>query len=367
MRRIIAAVLLVLLSVFSIAVRSDDPVSSAVTFNREVIRILHRKCLQCHTPGGIAMSLATYRDVRPWSRAIREELVERRMPPWSAAPGYAPLADDPALTAREMAILLTWLDGGVPRGDERDLPAPVPSAGHHAAAPDHLVRLPELRIPANQDHVVRRVTVDAGMDTARRIARIEIHPGERRALRAAFVSVVTPRGTQWIGAWTPWRPFIAAPDGTAFTVPAGAKIEAELHYRGGEADVHDRSSISMSDALGGADDVRQIVIATSAAKGRRAGAVRLRNPQRIWAIVPQSLDTTASDPGGSIEVTAREPDGTVQVLLWIPRYHSAWPTPYVLGHPIELPAGSELTAVAVGVPLNRVTLVTTTRATRPRS
>ena len=365
MPRIIPAVLLVLLSIASARVRSDDPVSSAVTFNREVVRILQRKCLQCHSPGGIAMSLSTYRDVRPWSRAIREELVERRMPPWGAAPGYAPIADDPSLTAREMAVLLTWLDGGVPRGEERDLPAPVAGAAPPASS-DHLVRLPEVRIPADEDYVVHRVTVDAGANSPRRITRIEVRPGERRALRAAFVSVVTPRGTQWIGAWTPWRPFIAAPDGAAFTVPAGAKIEAELHYRGGEAEARDLSSIALIGASGEADAVRQIVIAAGpTARGRSAGVMRLREPQRVWAIVPQSRDAPPADPGGSLEVTAREPDGTVQVLLWVPRSHPRWPTPYVLEHPIELPAGTELTAVAAGVPLRRVTLATT--ATRLRS
>ena len=67
---------------------ADDPVSSSVSFNREIIRIIQRKCEPCHAPGGLSMSLSDYRDARAWGRAIREELVEHRMPPAIVARGY---------------------------------------------------------------------------------------------------------------------------------------------------------------------------------------------------------------------------------------------------------------------------------------
>jgi hypothetical protein len=38
--------------------------------------------------GGLVFSLSDYRDARAWRRAIREELVEHRMPPPIAARGY---------------------------------------------------------------------------------------------------------------------------------------------------------------------------------------------------------------------------------------------------------------------------------------
>ncbi|MGF2075976.1 hypothetical protein, partial [Enterococcus casseliflavus] len=81
-------------------------------FNREIVRIFDRKCLSCHGPDSMAMPLTNYREVRPWSRAIREEIVEGHMPPTSAVRGYARLKDDIALTPRELATILTWVDGG---------------------------------------------------------------------------------------------------------------------------------------------------------------------------------------------------------------------------------------------------------------
>ena len=79
----------IVLAVAWAPLEADDPVSSTVSFNREIIRIIQRKCEPCHAPGGLAMSLSDYRDARAWGRAIREELVEHRMPPAIVARPHA--------------------------------------------------------------------------------------------------------------------------------------------------------------------------------------------------------------------------------------------------------------------------------------
>ena len=57
--------------------------ADGVTFARDVAPILQRSCQACHRGGSMApMSLVTYREVRPWARAIREKVAERSMPPW---------------------------------------------------------------------------------------------------------------------------------------------------------------------------------------------------------------------------------------------------------------------------------------------
>ena len=61
----------------------------SVTFNRDVVPILQKNCQTCHRPGQIApMSLLTYKDARPWARAIKNAVVARTMPPWFADPEY---------------------------------------------------------------------------------------------------------------------------------------------------------------------------------------------------------------------------------------------------------------------------------------
>jgi hypothetical protein len=53
---------------------SDTP----VTFNKDVLPILQKSCQRCHRPGEIApMSFLTYRDARPWAKAIKEAVLTK--------------------------------------------------------------------------------------------------------------------------------------------------------------------------------------------------------------------------------------------------------------------------------------------------
>ena len=61
------------------------------------------------------MSLATWAEARPWARAIRHEVMTRRMPIWHAARGYGDFANDPSLSPFEIALVTAWVDGGAPR------------------------------------------------------------------------------------------------------------------------------------------------------------------------------------------------------------------------------------------------------------
>jgi hypothetical protein len=58
------------------------------------------------------MPLTTYAEARPWAKAIREEVLTRRMPKWHAARGYGQFANDPSLSAFEIALFVAWVDGG---------------------------------------------------------------------------------------------------------------------------------------------------------------------------------------------------------------------------------------------------------------
>ncbi len=61
------------------------------------------------------MALTTYEEARPWARAIREEVLARRMPKWHVVRGYGNFSNDPSLSAFEVALFAAWADGGAPR------------------------------------------------------------------------------------------------------------------------------------------------------------------------------------------------------------------------------------------------------------
>src|SRR5438128_584366 len=86
----------------------------SLTFSRDVLPILEKRCVICHQPGEIApMPLTSYEQARPWARAIREATLSRKMPPWHAAPG-APHAfrNDRSLSKHEIDTIAAWVDAG---------------------------------------------------------------------------------------------------------------------------------------------------------------------------------------------------------------------------------------------------------------
>ena len=73
-------------------------VSSQITFNKDVLTIMQKRCQGCHRPGEVApMSFLTYSEVRPWAKAIREAVLTRKMPPWFADPHYGKFSNDRSL------------------------------------------------------------------------------------------------------------------------------------------------------------------------------------------------------------------------------------------------------------------------------
>jgi hypothetical protein len=116
-------------------VSGHDVITTAITFNREVSRIVYERCASCHHEGGGAFALITYGHTRPWAVAIKEEILRRRMPPWGAVKGFGEFRNDQGLSSEELEMLVSWIDGGVPEGNEKALPpAPkFPAVAKHLA------------------------------------------------------------------------------------------------------------------------------------------------------------------------------------------------------------------------------------------
>ena len=108
----------VLLPLILTAAQAHEVITTRLTWNREISRIIYRRCLSCHRQGGQApMSLLTYQEARPWAKAMKEEVLERRMPPWGAVKGFGDFRDDAGLTQEEIMLLADWVEGGAPEGE----------------------------------------------------------------------------------------------------------------------------------------------------------------------------------------------------------------------------------------------------------
>lgn len=105
---------------------AHDPITTKLTWSREISRIVYKHCASCHREGGSAMALLTYDEARPWAKAIKEEVLERRMPPWGAVKGFGDFKNDISLSQEEIDLIANWVEGGAPEGDAKYLPsAPV--------------------------------------------------------------------------------------------------------------------------------------------------------------------------------------------------------------------------------------------------
>lgn len=102
-----------------------DIITTPITWDREISRIVYERCAACHHDGGQAFSLMTYAAARPWAVAIKEEVLERRMPPWGAVKGFGDFRNDQGLTPEQLELITSWVGGGVPEGEAKDL-APDP-------------------------------------------------------------------------------------------------------------------------------------------------------------------------------------------------------------------------------------------------
>ena len=114
---------------------AHDPVSTKLTWTQEISRIIYKRCFSCHREGGSApMPLVTYEQARPWAKAIKEEVLNRSMPPWGAVKGFGDFKDDSSLTQDEINRLAEWVEGGAPEGEQGYLP-PKPDAPVAPALP----------------------------------------------------------------------------------------------------------------------------------------------------------------------------------------------------------------------------------------
>ena len=154
------------------------------TFAKDVAPILQRACQNCHRPGNIGpMSLLTYQDVRPWARSIKQQVVQRNMPPWyiDRAVGIRHFKNDPSLSDQEISMISKWVDNGAPMGNESDMPPPRKFDDNdrwHIGQPDVVVSLKkDIVVKAKApDYWADLALEDINIKTDRYIQAIEVKP-----------------------------------------------------------------------------------------------------------------------------------------------------------------------------------------------
>ncbi len=171
------------------------PTSKHVSFSKDVAPILYKSCASCHKPDDIApFSVLSYKDVRPWAKSIREKVINREMPPWSADPRYGDFSNNPSLSQREIDTIVAWIDQGAGEGNPRDLPpAPRFDETWEIGKPDVTLAMPEeytLAASGADDYIYFRVPTNFTED--KWIQAVEFRPGNKRIVHHAAVFIESP-------------------------------------------------------------------------------------------------------------------------------------------------------------------------------
>jgi hypothetical protein len=134
---------------------------------------------------------------------------------------------------------------------------------------------------------------------------------------------------------------MSLPKGTAYRLPAGSHIVAEIDYRGVKERVVEQGTLGLFFADQSATDLVSDVVLQPRA--------RLSADTYVIALLPETAQSEKS-----VEVSARRPDGSTEVLLFAKDTSSEWSTPYILKEPVLLPRGTVLSVT--GTPRSIVSI-----------
>jgi peroxiredoxin len=338
-----------------------QPARTGVTFARDVAPILQKRCQACHRPDQAApFTLMTYDDAVRRGAMIKEVTTQRRMPPWHADPRFGHFANDRRMTREEIDTLAAWVDLGMPRGDDKDLPrAHDWPKGWTLGKPDLVVEMPEeFEVPADGALPYKNWLVDLNFTEDRWVQMAEARPGAASVVHHVVAYIIPPGQTQpyqfdgnlsVLVGWAPGDLGLVCPPDTAMRIAKGSKLRFELHYTPNGKAVKDRSMIGITFAkkpprfelFTNSFANEAIVVPPHQPHYRAEASFRLRADARIISFVPHMHWR-----GKDYWYEAIYPDGKRETLLSVPRWDFNWQNVYQLKEPLKVPKGTRLHAVA---------------------
>jgi mono/diheme cytochrome c family protein len=339
--------------------------SAAVTYHRDIARILQQNCVRCHHAQGVApFPLDDLASVRDHARTIRRVVEEGTMPPWFAAPpkdgGRSPFANDCSLGAKDKADLLAWIaSSDRPLGDPAEAPAQL-------RFPDEWsIGKPDAIIPLSKAYAIKATgvmpyqtdVVSPGFAEDRWVQAYEILPTARDVVHHVIVRAHAP-GAKVVGGgvesyWAIYVPGNSAriyDEGVARKLPAGSRLSFEIHYTPSGKAVEDRMRLGLVFAkTPPRQEIRTVGVAHAALK------IPPNEPAHVETKLRKSpVDVTVTSLLAHMHVRGKafrfdliHPDGREELLLDIPRYDFNWQLRYDFREPKLIPKGGSLRITAV--------------------
>jgi mono/diheme cytochrome c family protein len=356
------------------------------TFHKDVLPVLQRNCQECHRPGEAGpMAFRTYKETRPWAKAIKQAVQKGSMPPWFADPKHGKFANERRMTAEEIATVVTWADSGAPEGNPKDSPTPRKFVeGWTIGQPDKVISMPKpFPIPASGTIEYQYVILPTGFTEDTWVEKAEVRPGNR-AVNHHVIAFIRPPGSNWFRDQKPGEIFVPkkaargartnagedgagdprvellvgyapglqaveTPKGAAKLVKAGSDIVLQLHYTVNGKETEDQSRIGLVFAKNppqyrqltmNATNNRFVIPANASAHEVKSAITLQEDVGLIWLMPHMHLR------GKDFLYTAVYPTCEREVLLSVPRYDFNWQLGYQYEKPKMLPKGTRIECVA---------------------
>ena len=347
-----------------------------VDYARDVAPIFVEQCQSCHIEGGIApWAMTNYQMLQGFAPAIKEAIVEKRMPPGQIDRKYAgTIINHRTLSNREIETIVKWIDAGAPvEGDADPLTETTYSTSEWVhGEPDMIIEVPPQEIPAvgtmgPNAIPYRYVSVPLGLTEDKWLRGSQFLPSEPTVMHHMLNTVTIPGerngnllGAQGegqgnmeyatISAYVPGGDPDYYDENTGGLLRAGSIVNLQLHYTPDGTARTDRARIGLYFHDEGV-----------VPEERMAGDCACIFPNN-WTPIPpfdpnfvQTAEITLKNDinlhtflphmhfrGKSMRATAIYADGTREELIDIPKYDYAWQLSYTWKEPKFIPAGTRL-------------------------
>jgi hypothetical protein len=352
------------------AVAAPGTTKPAVTYSKHVAPILFKNCASCHRVGeGAPMPLLSYKETRPWAKAIKQAVATRKMPPWLADPSHGKFSNDCRLSQADIDTIVNWVDAGSPEGNVADMPpTPVFVSGWQLGKPDMVIEMPvAFDVPAEGVIPYKYFTAPTNFTEDKWVRAVEIRAGNPAVVHHIIMSIREPgsaaasttaasdaaevrsgRRVQLAGTAPGLQP-TRFPDGVAKLIKAGSELVFQMHYTPNGKAATDRSYVGLYFSKEPARFVAQTAGAMNVALRIPPGDPN-HEVKSSWTakedVMLFSLMPHMHVRGKDFKYTATFPDGRTEVLLNVPRYDFNWQLGYTLQDPILLPKGTRIDCVA---------------------
>jgi len=337
-----------------------QPGSAGPDYARDIVPLLQKHCVRCHSPGNIApWAMTDHAIVQQYAPLMKDEVLTRRMPPWHADPGPQRFANDAMLPPQDMERLVQWINLGAPRGDGADPLAaavPPPPPEWPLGTPDRIIPVETQQIPAAGTVDYRYVLVRNPFPNDVWLRAAVVRPGNARVVHhvlvfgaSSFADILEIQAGLggYFAAYVPGMDQVPFPPGTAKLLKKGAFFVFQLHYTSmGEATT---DSTQLGLYLAPERPQRELRTAAAYTTSFTIPPGDPNYPATAEFRMPRNGILYELSPhmhyrGRWFRFDAIYPDNRRETLLHVPFYRFDWQTLYRLAEPKPLPAGTRIVA-----------------------